>query len=249
MHAGTVRPADAGTPFATLRVEGTGEPRVVTLLTIDSPRIAGTRYLVSGQVRYEGVEGVGYLEMWSHFPGGGRFFSRGLVEIGPMAKLTGTSGWRAFALPFDATGASGMPTRLVLNVVLQGRGTVDVGPVSLTSQDAGTAGAWWPERTGGLIGAVAGGVVGCLGALIGTLTSLGRARRLVVAAATGLVIAGAAAFVAGIVAVTGSQPYAVWFPLTICGALGAVLPLGLLPTIRRRYEERELRAMRAQDLR
>ena len=32
-----------------------------------SAAIKGPRYVVSGQIRYEGVEGAGYLEMWSYF--------------------------------------------------------------------------------------------------------------------------------------------------------------------------------------
>ena len=248
--AGTVRPADAATPFATLQIEGAGQPRTITVLTIDAPEVSGSRYEVSGQVRYDEVEGAGYLEMWSHFPGGGQYFSRTLGESGPMMKLQGSSGWRRFTLPFDATGAPGPPTRLVINVTLQGRGVVHLGPLTLGSQDgAADAGAWWQDQMGGWIGAVGGSAIGALGALIGLLTSLGRARRFVTAAAMGLVAGGSAAFLAGVVALAQSQPYAVYYPLLLGGLLGAVIPLGLLPAIRRRYEEMELRAMRAQDLR
>jgi hypothetical protein len=248
--AGTVRSADTRTPFSTLQITGPGQPRTVTILTIDAPRITGSRYAITGQVRYEGVEGAGCLEMWSHFPGGGQYFSRTLAETGPMMKLQGTSGWRSFTLPFDATGAASAPSRLVVNVVLPGRGVVTLGPLSLASQDgADEMRAWWPDRTGGWIGAVAGSAVGALGAMIGVLTSLGRARRVVTAAATGLVVVGIAAFLTGIVALTWSQSYAVYYPLLLCGFLSTVIPLGLLPTIRRRYEAVELRAMRAQDLR
>ncbi len=248
--AGTVRSADARSSFATLQIEGTGQPRSLTILTIEAPRITSSRYAIAGHVRYEGVEGAGYLEMWSHFPGGGQYFSRTLADTGPMMKLQGTSGWRSFTLPFDATGAPSPPSRLVVNVALPGRGVVTLGPLTLASQDgADETRAWWPDRTGGWIGAVAGSVVGAIGAMIGVLTSLGRARRVVTAAATGLVVVGVGAFLAGIIALSRSQSYAVYYPLLLCGFLSAVIPLGLLPAIRRRYEELELRAMRAQDLR
>ena len=247
---GTVRSADERTPFATLRVEGTGQPRSTTVLTIDAPRITSSRYAITGQVRYDDVEGAGSLEMWNHFPDGGQYFSRTLAETGPMMKLHGTSGWRPFTLPFDATGAASGPSRLIVNVALPGRGVVTLGPLTLASQEgADETRAWWPDRTGGWIGAVAGSVVGSIGALIGVLTSLGRARRVVTAAATALVAVGVVAFLAGIVALSRSQSYAVYYPLLLCGFLGAVIPLGLLPTIRRRYQDLELRAMRAQDLR
>ena len=247
---GAVHSADAQTSFATLQIQGTVQPRTVTILTIDAPRITSSRYAITGQVRYEGVDGDGYLEMWSHFPGGGQYFSRTLAETGPMMRLHGTSRWRAFTLPFDATGATSGPSRLTVNVALPGRGVVTLGPLTLASQDgADEARAWWPDRTGGWIGAVAGSVVGTIGAMIGVLTSLGRARRFVTTAATGLVMVGVAAFLTGIVALSRSQSYAVYYPLLLCGFLGAVIPLGLLPTIRKRYEDLELRTMRAQDLR
>ena len=75
----------------------------MTVLTIDS-RIAGPRYALSGQIRYEGVDAAGYLGCGITFPIS-QYFSRTLGDAGPMMKLQGTSGWRAFTLPFDSTGA------------------------------------------------------------------------------------------------------------------------------------------------
>jgi hypothetical protein len=43
-------------------------------------------------------------------------------------------------------------------------------------------------------------------------------------------------------------PYSVYYPLLLVGFLSAVVPLGVLPAIRRRYQELELRTMRAHDL-
>lgn len=138
------------------------------------------------------------------------------------------------------------PTRLVLNVVLS-RGAVYLGPLQLgelgRADVAGTA-----ARVGSLTGAVAGTLVGCVGALVGLLTSLGRARRLVVFSTAALIALGTIAFVAGVIALALSQPYSVYYPLLLIGFLATVVPLGLLPTIRKRYEEIELRTMRAHDV-
>ncbi len=41
------------------------------LVTIDRPAVAAPGYVVTGEVRYDGVEGPGYLECWSRFPEGG----------------------------------------------------------------------------------------------------------------------------------------------------------------------------------
>ncbi len=152
----------------------------MTVLTIERPAIKGPRYALTGQVRYEGVEGSGYLELWNHFPDGSQYFSRTLGDSGPMMKLQGTSAWRAFTLPFDATGAP-PPNRLVINVVLPGRGVVYLGPMQLVDsggadQRDSSAAGWTLDQTGGFVGGLAGGLIGCVGALIGLLTSLGRAR-------------------------------------------------------------------------
>jgi hypothetical protein len=218
----------------------------VTVLTIEEPGLKAHRYSVSGQVRYEGVEGTGYLEMWNYFPGGGEYFSRTLADQGPMMKVTGTSTWRPFLIPFDATGAP-LPSRLVINVVLPGKGTVDLGPLKLAELDSAASfglGGVTLDRLGGLAGAL----LGVMGALIGTLTSMGRARRFVMGATLALVAVGVASFAAGIFTASQSQTLVGSYPFLLVGFLASVLPLGMLPIIRRRYEEVELRTMRAHDV-
>ena len=253
MAGGSVLPPEAGSSLYRLSVSNTnGQPITVTVLTLDRPAITGSRYALTGQIRYEKVEGAGYLELWSYFPDGSQFFSRTLGEMGPMMKLHGTSGWRSFALPFDATGAP-HPTRLVMNVVLPAGGTVYLGPLRLHADAAEffgspLASAGEPSGNMSRLGAIAGAAVGLVGAMIGLLTSMGRARRLVTTAAMTLVVCGTLAFVAGGIAITRAQPYAVYYPLLLVGFLATVIPLGVMPAIRRRYEEIELRAMRARDL-
>ena len=139
---GTVLPPETEGSFHILRITG-GDAATQTVLPLDKPAIDGPRYALAGQVRYEGIEGIGYLEMWSHFPDGGRYFSRTLGDAGPMMKLQGTSGWRAFTLPFDATGAPA-PTKLVFNVVLPGRGVVYLGSLQLVDVSLGAR-----RRSGG----------------------------------------------------------------------------------------------------
>ena len=117
-----------------LKIENTKDaPLQVRLLTIENPSVEAVRYAVSGEIRYENVQGTAYLEMWNEFPQG-RFFSRtlGAPGSGAMSQLAGTSAWREFSLPFDRTGTAGPPKRLELNLFMPGRGTVFVGPLSLT---------------------------------------------------------------------------------------------------------------------
>ena len=64
-------------------------------------RPTSSAYVVHGQVQYNDVEGVAYLEMWNVMPDGNRYFSRTLSEYGTMRKIQGTSEWRDFALFFN----------------------------------------------------------------------------------------------------------------------------------------------------
>lgn len=117
-----------------LKIENTKDtPMQVRILTIDNPPVRATLYAMSGEIRYDNVQGAAYLEMWNEFPNG-RFFSRtlGAPGSGGMSQLSGTSTWRDFLLPFDRTGTDGLPKRLEVNLFLPGRGTVFVGQIKLT---------------------------------------------------------------------------------------------------------------------
>lgn len=115
--------------FAQLKITNTeAKPLTVTLVTIENPGITEITYSVFGQIRYENVEGQGYLEMWSVFPDGRRFFTRTL-GTGVLAPLEGSSGWRNFSLPFNAPERP--PSKLEISLVLPGKGTVYIGPLAL----------------------------------------------------------------------------------------------------------------------
>ena len=108
------------TPFSNQSI---GFPRGVS-------RLVTHHYAITGEVRYENVSPGSYLEMWSYFdspaPGypEGAFFSRTMADSGPMGKLDGTSDWREFWLPFDATSTTATLNRLEMNLHLTGPGTV-----------------------------------------------------------------------------------------------------------------------------
>ena len=215
------------------------------LVAIDRPVIEGDAYALSGRIRYQGVVGVGFLEMWSVFSDGSRYFSRTQASDGPQARISGDSGWRDFELPFYLNGPE-LPVRLELDLVLPDAGRVWLGPLELTSPGA-TSSAWWSDRAGGLIGGIGGSLIGLTGALVGILVARGRGRRAVLATMVTLTVAGIGLLVAGAVAVVLSQPYAVYFPLILGGIiLVAVFGSGSRRA-RRAYEDAELRRMRAMD--
>jgi hypothetical protein len=251
--AGEVAPRGMGGDAGSLVLSNaSARPATVELLVIDQPGITASVYALRGRIRYEGVEGTGYLEMWNHFADGSAYFSRTLAGQGPMAALSGTSGWRDLALPFSAAGTSKRPARLVVNLVLPGKGKVWIGPLKLVQYEEredplAVSGAWWTDRQGGLFGGIAGSLVGLAGALVGMLCMRGRGRAAAMAVMTALTVLGALALIFGIVAAGLGQPYGVHYPLLLGGGLGLMLFGGLRPIIRRRYAEIEMRRMSAAD--
>jgi hypothetical protein len=234
-------------------VSSEGGPTLKTVLTVEEPGIRGPRYGIAGDVRHRDVQGNGYLEMWSVLPQG-RYFTRTLAPQGPMKALSGSSDWRPFLLPFSNEKGAPPPRQLVVNVALPGAGSVELRNLRLVQfadgEDAlAPKGAWWGPQTGGLVGGTFGALLGCFGALIGWLSSRGRARAFVLAALGTVGAMSILVLAAGLAAWSASQPYDVYYPLLLLGVLGTVIPLGLRPSLKRRYQDLELRRMQAMDLR
>ena len=237
-----------------LKLENVGaQPKTFRLLVLPQPGITSPAYAMSGQLKYEGVAGTGYLEMLNRFPGDKVNFTRTLAAFGEMRGIQGSSDWRPFSLPFyvrDDTGwLDDRPEALEVNLVLPGKGTVYVGPMRLAMLDAGESqtGAWWVARASGLMGGVFGGTMGLLGAITGILASRGKARGFVLSVYWGLLGVGLCLLAVGVFAVIRHQPYAVYYTLLFTGGLMSVLSLLLMPVVRRRYQDLELRRMSAAD--
>lgn len=243
-----------------LKIVFTNDTMLATLLTITNPPISATVYAITGKIKYESVHGDGFLEMLNYFPPAKpglpeeSYFSRTLGESGPMGKITGSSGWREFKLPFNRTGSSNAPTRLQFNLVLKGPGTVYLSPVGLVEYPGAKSaekvlfpGAWWTDRTAGWWGGLGGALIGCLGSLTAWLAWQGKARRFVVAVLTVLTGLGVLCGIAALMAFADGQSYAVCFPLS----LGAVLLLSICPyrlrQYQKKYEELELRRIASLD--
>jgi len=239
---------------SSLRIENTNDaPLQTRLLTIEDPGVSAEMYALTGEVKYENVQGDGYLEMWSVFPKG-RFFSRTMGASGLMGKISGSSDWRPFSLPFNRAGTTNPPTRLEINLFLPGRGTVLVAPVTLTqfpkARDVGdvlSPGAWWSARAGGLIGGIAGSLLGCFGGLLGFMASRGKAGKFVMASAKCLLALGGLCGIAALVALAGHQPNQVWYPLALVGVILLAVMARALSQFRRRYSEEEMRRMASVD--
>jgi hypothetical protein len=247
-----------------LKVENSdGLPVQVALATLTNVAVTGRFYSVSGEVRCDGVEGDGYLEMWSVFPNG-RYFSRGLEPSGPMGKISRTSGWRPFFLPFDCKGTGEKPAQLEINLVLPGRGTVYIGPIKFSENPewnkypnaSGIADVvrrdlysygWWPLFTAWKVTRVGVPVILGLAGLIGWLAHQGKGRRFVMATTGVCSTLGGMAALAAVVALAAGEPWWVWFPAAFFGlVLLAIFPLQMW-RFRKRYGALELRRMASMD--
>ena len=230
---------------STVRIDSPSRGGSFPLAVIEHPPVDGVGYAIWGKVRYTGVQGAGFLEMWSVFPEG-RFFSRTTDTDGPVARITGKSGWRTFELPFRIQGGA-PPSRLEVNLILPGTGTVWIDSLQLIGYPSERAG-WWSARAGGIIGGVGGSVIGMVGAVLGALTARRRRRGFVLGSMLALTVLGAGLMVVGAVAVALKQPYAVYFPLLLAGGIMALVFGNGRRTARRAFEDAELRKMRALDL-
>ena len=133
--------------------DGTKKP--VSIKVWEKPPVTESRYLIAGEVKYE--DASGYLEMWNTFTEG-RYFSRTLGDVGLMAKLSGTSDWRPFMLPFNAE-AGEIPERLEINVVLPGGGKVELRNVNLYQTEVALSEAA-PKKTHNAVPLIGGAVIG-----------------------------------------------------------------------------------------
>jgi hypothetical protein len=229
---------------AAIEVRGETGKSTTTIVNCTAPTISTHQYVVRGQVKYDSVAGDGYLELWNDFGPKGKFFSRSLGEFGAMRKLNGTSSWRKFELPFFAEPGMQLE-KLTLNVVLPGAGTVTVAQPVLFTIDRSHD--WWTEQQAGLFGAIYGGLVGTLGAVIGCLAGWGKAKRLTLGLfAFGIAIS-AISLAAGLIALSLHQPWHVHYPMLLGGIIGVSVLGGNLWNLLRRYRADELRRIAAVD--
>lgn len=235
----------------------TGEQQL--LLALPEPGISSPVYALKGMVRYDDVQGNGFLQLDSRFGDAGTFFTKSLATAGPLQKLSGSSDWRPFVLPFSTSNgdqfasAAPVPDELTLSLVLPGAGTVSIRNVGLYQYAAGedplrATGQWFDDRSAGLLGGIGGALIGLWGALIGVLSSRGKARQFVLASANALLVIGIASLVGGVAAAATAQPYAVYYSLLLIGIIVVIVFGKMRGNLFARYEQLELKKMQSMDV-
>jgi hypothetical protein len=247
---GQIQPAGEN-GWQSLRIGNTGAKSMrCSIVTLERLSPVSNRFAIEGQIRYQNVEGDAYLEMWTVLPDGRWFFTRTVAESGPLQKISGTSGWRSFSVPFDLSGQSPKYVKLELDAFMPGAGTIDLGPlqiVNLSPESFKTPDAWWPNQTGGWIGGGLGTAIGLMMAAAAILLRKSALRKPIKAILFLVVMIGTVCLVAGIAAVIKSQPYAVYYPLLLAGVLAAVMVLVGYVKLRREVREVEMRKIQAMD--
>jgi hypothetical protein len=240
-------PQPLGPDEPAIEIAGAATPRLVTIAVIENPAIAFHSYRVYGRIKYEDVSAPAHVELWNDFGDRGSYFTRTLAEVGPMRRILGSSNWRDIQLPFSAE--PGMrPETLTIKVQLNSEGKIWFGPLFLKAVDpAIPQSGWWNEGDAGVVGGIAGGVLGFCGALVGILTGVGRGKTIVLSCVAACVIVGLGALAAGIAGVASGQPYHVWYPLIQLGSISALVFGPLVPVIRCRFRQTELRRIAALD--
>jgi len=257
-ESGALRAGDL-TDGETLTVTAEPGKPFQLLIELADPGIRSPVYALKGMIRYENVEGDGYLQLDNDFGARGTFFTKSLAMAGPLGKLSGSSDWRPFVLPFyansgdQADGTSPIPEKLFLGLFLPGSGTVSIGGVGLYQYAAGedplqSAGQWMGDRNATLLGAIGGSLLGIWGAVTGVLSARGKARRFVLGSAMVLLLIGVASLGIGVAGLAISQPYAVFYPLILIGIVLIALMTVLRRTLSVRYEQLELQTMQSMDV-
>src|SRR5206468_3171301 len=99
-----------------LKIANTNDtPLQLQLLKISKPSISKKLYAIKGEIKYENVQGDGYLEMWNFFPPlnpgmpEGQYFSRTLGigggTLGCLGSLLAWLAWKGLARRFVVVAA------------------------------------------------------------------------------------------------------------------------------------------------
>jgi len=116
-----------------VKAEGKGSIRITTkwpttvcLGEVSGPDIENAKLIYRSKVKSD-LQGTAFLEMWAHV-GGGQYFSRGMNDV-----VQGKSDWKTIQTPFMFQKGQ-KPTKVTLNIVINGSGTVWVDDIVLSKE-------------------------------------------------------------------------------------------------------------------
>ena len=107
------------------QIDARAEEQTIQLFEVKNPAVEQCLLTYRAELKAEGLQGRGFLEMWCRLPGRGEFFSKGYQQA-----LSGTVEWSGYEIPFYLKEGQ-KPDLIKLNVVVEGQGTVWVRNVEL----------------------------------------------------------------------------------------------------------------------
>lgn len=114
---------------------------------------------------------------------------------------------------------------------------------------------WISEQSAWVLGPVLGGGVGGVlcggvgGGLCGLLAQKGKARGFVMGYYVFMLVLGVLSLGVGLAALAVDQPYHVWYPFTLMGAILLIVIASVWPAIKRQYRQAEQRRLDAEAVR
>jgi len=115
---------------------------------------------------------------------------------------------------------------------------------------------WWVSNPdafaawyGGIVGGGGGALVGLLGGLAGTFAPRGKGRTWIEGGFRLATAVGVLNLIFAVAALAMGQPGGIWQPALFVGLIIGGVSGGLLPTVRKRYDEAERRRLDAETLR
>ena len=111
---------------------------------------------------------------------------------------------------------------------------------------------WFEPHMAGWIGGIGGSVIGVLGGTFGALAGIfvrkGKFKKFILTYAIVLIVIGAASLCTGLFALITGQPYHVWYPFTLIGALLSIQMPIFFRMMKKIYIQVELNKMNIDDL-
>jgi hypothetical protein len=107
------------------RIDARAEEQTIRLFEVENPGVEDCLLTYRADLKAEGLQGRGFLEMWCRLPGRGEFFSKGYEQA-----VSGTVEWARYETPFYLKRGQ-KPDLIKLNVVVEGPGTVWLRNVAL----------------------------------------------------------------------------------------------------------------------
>lgn len=230
---------------AALLLVGEEAPTDRVVLRVTGPQLESAVFALRGQVRYSSVDGEAFIAVHIIYADGVTLDARSDHPQGLGAPLTGDSEWRSFEVVMSGHEGE-RPERLEVRLIMPGRGGVVFGAIRVVELSARGLPArrlaatrpWWNEHRTKEIFVITGLTFSALLFFVIVLAIFARGRGAALGILNLIVFTGAGGLLGALIAAYFKQPWAVWFPLLLCGLALFFIPLVFYAPIARRFDRK-----------